>query len=291
MAEIRESDQDAITAEEIAGGTTVPTSSLPKNNNAFTTLMSPKKPKEHPKKPAKASYDPSSALGTTFLGRNELGAYIASPATFPKSRVLYYNEKFVVINDLYPKSSVHLLLLPRDPVKKALHPFEAFQDTAFLADVVFEVKKLRELAAKELRRRFGKFSAKDKDRNAAMDRDPVPAEEELPPGRDWDKELISGIHAHPSMNHLHIHVISKDHVNESKRNTDGSSIAMKQEEAYSVNVLEVSEPSAELNTFDRRADRFFRTRPNGDSEPNFASTSLSTLRAAGGFQNYPDRLG
>ena len=179
--------------------------------------MSPKKPKEHPKKPAKASYDPSSALGTTFLGRNELGAYIASPATFPKSRVLYYNEKFVVINDLYPKSSVHLLLLPRDPVKKALHPFEAFQDTAFLADVVLEVRKLRELAAKELRRRFGKFSAKDKDRNAAMDRDPIPAEEDLPPGRDWDKELISGIHAHPSMNHLHIHIISKDHVNECMR--------------------------------------------------------------------------
>ncbi len=33
---------------------------------------------------------------------------------------------------------------------------------------------------------------------------------ELPAGRDFVKELRVGVHAHPSMNHLHVHIISPD---------------------------------------------------------------------------------
>ena len=179
--------------------------------------MSPKKSKPQSEQLDKVPNKPFTGQTTTFLGRDGLGAYIASPAAFPASRVIYHTEKFVVINDLYPKSSVHLLLLPRDPRKTCLHPFEALEDTAFLAEVLVEVKKLRELAARELRRRFGTFSRKDKAREAAMDLEPVPAEHDLPPGRDWEKEVVSGVHAHPSMNHLHIHIISKDRVNECMR--------------------------------------------------------------------------
>jgi aprataxin len=32
----------------------------------------------------------------------------------------------------------------------------------------------------------------------------------LPPGRDWQAEIIAGVHTHPSMNHLHIHIISRE---------------------------------------------------------------------------------
>lgn len=32
----------------------------------------------------------------------------------------------------------------------------------------------------------------------------------LPPGRDWDAEIVAGFHTHPSMNHLHIHILSRD---------------------------------------------------------------------------------
>jgi aprataxin len=33
----------------------------------------------------------------------------------------------------------------------------------------------------------------------------------LPAGRDWLKEIRAGVHAHPSMNHLHIHILSREH--------------------------------------------------------------------------------
>lgn len=143
-----------------------------------------------------------------FSPRDALGAYIEHPESYPSSIVVYYNDDFVAIHDRFPKSSLHLLLLPRDPSKTRLHPFEAFEDPEFLAKVKAEVKKLRTLAAGELRRRYGKESATEKARQEAMDADPPP--DELPPGRDWEKDIMSGIHAHPSMNHLHIHVLSVD---------------------------------------------------------------------------------
>lgn len=175
--------------------------------------MSPKK--SSPSKKAPPSDIPQSdpARTTTFLGRNGLGAYIASPASFPASRVIYHDEKWVVINDLFPKSSVHILLLPRDPSKQLLHPFEAFKDLDFLKEVQAEVKKLRQLAAKELQRRFGKFSALDQRRQKAIDAldgDSESGSRDLPIGRDWTQSVISGIHTGPSMNHLHIHILSVD---------------------------------------------------------------------------------
>jgi aprataxin len=32
----------------------------------------------------------------------------------------------------------------------------------------------------------------------------------LPPGRDYALDIVTGVHTHPSMNHLHIHVFSRD---------------------------------------------------------------------------------
>ena len=153
------------------------------------------------------------ARTTTSLGRDGLGAYISSPGSFPASRVIYHDEKWVVINDLFPKSSVHLLLLPRDPAKQLLHPFDAFEDLDFLKEMQGEVRKLRGLAAKDLQRRYGKLSALDQERLKAIDvfdGDGDGESRHLPVGRDWSKSVISGIHACPSMNHLHVHIISID---------------------------------------------------------------------------------
>ena len=41
-----------------------------------------------------------------------------------------------------------------------------------------------------------------------MNSDDLP--DELPPGRDWSQSVISGVHAGPSMNHIHVHVLSAD---------------------------------------------------------------------------------
>ena len=150
-------------------------------------------------------------IKTLQHGRGGLATYTRDPASFPSSRVVYFNEKFVVINDLYPKASVHLLILPRDTSKNTIRPQQAFDDPVFLADCQKEEKIVRGIVASELRRRFGQYSATDKPYLDALSSDDLP-EGDLPPGRDWDKEIISGIHANPSMDHLHIHVLSKDMV-------------------------------------------------------------------------------
>lgn len=148
-------------------------------------------------------------------GRDGLGAYLVRPESHPATSVIYHNADFVAVNDIYPKSSAHTLLLPRDPIRSAQHPFEALQDPEFLAAVRVEVAKLRSLAAKELQRRFGATSAAETRRQAVLDGDgdgdnDGEQEAELPPGRDWEAEIKVGIHAHPSMSHLHIHVLSRE---------------------------------------------------------------------------------
>ena len=124
---------------------------------------------------------------------------------------MYYNEDFVVINDLYPKSVVHMLILPRDKRKNTMHPTAAFDDPKFLAKCRQEEKKVRAIAASELQRQLGRYSVTEQGRLEAMEADEPPAEDyTLPAGRDWDREIMTGIHANPSMNHLHIHVLSRD---------------------------------------------------------------------------------
>jgi len=142
------------------------------------------------------------------LGRSALHAYIEAPASFPTSRVLSYDDDFVVIRDAYPKASVHLLLLPRSSKHTTLHPFDAFADAAFLTSVRDAVTPLVALAASELRRLHGSASLTDAARTAALTAEPPPAA--LPPGRDWTEDVLVGVHAHPSMSNLHVHVLSRD---------------------------------------------------------------------------------
>lgn len=239
--------RDETPGEEVASTTIPPTkkgtpppqrnactpSSLPSSlsftdMNTVTDLMSPHKkrrtsspPKSRTKTPHSSTPSTDPARNTTFLGRDGLGAYIASPSSFPASRVIYHDDKWVVINDLFPKSSVHILLLPREPAKQLLHPYEAFEDLEFLQGVQDEVKKLRALVAKELHRRFGKYSAQDQAHQRALDASETspsasdttptsPSQQTLPPLRDWSTSITAGIHAGPSMNHLHIHILSSD---------------------------------------------------------------------------------
>lgn len=145
---------------------------------------------------------------TTWQGRAGLKPYTTTPEKFPRDRVVYYNDQFVVINDLYPKARVHLLILPRDPVKNAMRPQDAFDDPVFLQACREELVKVRKIVASELRRRFGKHSRADRPYFEAMEQDDIP--DVMPKGRDWEQDIISGIHANPSMSHIHIHVLSPD---------------------------------------------------------------------------------
>ena len=156
-----------------------------------------------------------STSAASFPGKDGLGAYITSPTAFPATRVIVHSSDFVTIHDLYPKSSIHLLLIPRLPSKSLLHPFLAFEDPLFLSSVQDEVRKLKLLVAKELKRKYGRYSALEKIREAALEAGKEG--DEVPAGRDWSKDVISGIHAHPSMNHLHVHVLSRDRYSECMR--------------------------------------------------------------------------
>ncbi|MCJ1404278.1 aprataxin-like protein [Xylographa trunciseda] len=209
----KELAEEAITSEEInarilPGHSGKKPLANAKSRNAFTELMSsPQKPKVKPTpKVTSRRMIPTQPPDAPFTGRNGLGAYMASPTNFPA--VIYHSEEFVAIYDGFPKSSVHVLLLPLNPAKTLLHPFEAFEDPHFLASVKTEVKKLKALVASELRRLYGKHSTSEQARIQAMEANPP--REVLPPGRDWEKEVLTGIHSGPSMNHLHIHVLSVD---------------------------------------------------------------------------------
>ncbi|KAK2590515.1 aprataxin-like protein [Conoideocrella luteorostrata] len=199
-----ESDPDeALTQDEIQGKPTAP----PPPQNAFTALMAPK-----PKPPPKPSASiPRMSHPNPFKDRMGLGAYIADPASFPPSTIIYQNDDFVAIHDKYPKSTVHTLLLPRSPEHNLLHPYEAFKDVDFLRKVQAEVGKLRVLVAGELQRRLGQYSAAESDRQAVLNGErELEGGDSLPTGRDWEAEVISGVHAVPSMSHLHVHVLSRD---------------------------------------------------------------------------------
>ncbi|KAI1776240.1 HIT-like protein [Hypoxylon cercidicola] len=224
MASIDSDPEDAITKEEIAGTAPAPNPeaagvgvSQGTKRNAFTELMSPKTKTVKDDPAPKTLASTRGALTRSFKERDGLGAYTHDPAAYPASRVIYHTADFVAINDMYPKSTVHTLLLPRSPLSRQ-HPFDAFEDAAFLASVQAETAKLKRLVAKELRRRYGPCSAQEREREAVLNGETEWEEgRELPRGRDWEKELLVGVHAHPSMNDLHVHVLSPDMISECMR--------------------------------------------------------------------------
>ncbi|KAF2087877.1 HIT-like protein [Saccharata proteae CBS 121410] len=219
MVDHRGINRDAVTEQEVASSSIpVTESGATKRPNAFTELMTRKHAKPSSDsitiKPSSKSHK-SVTLGTkTFHGRDGLGAYIADPSSFPPSRILYHTKDWVVINDMFPKSSVHLLLLPRDPDKTHLHPFDAFEDAEFLQSCRAEAEKVVKIVAAELRRKYGRDSKQDRELNEAMDADEPPDPANLPKGRDWSEGVLVGIHSRPSMSNLHIHVLSPDRFSE-----------------------------------------------------------------------------
>lgn len=170
--------------------------------------MNPKRkasPSPSASEPAKKHYNKN------LFARDGLGDYITHPEKYSTSRIIFHNVDFVAINDLYPKASVHALLLPRSTKYTLEHPYDAFEDAEFLASVREQAARLRGIVATELQRKYGKFSPQDAAREAILNGEVELAEgESMPKGRDWAKEVRVGVHAHPSMNHLHVHVLSRE---------------------------------------------------------------------------------
>ncbi|KAI1489061.1 HIT-like protein [Biscogniauxia mediterranea] len=218
--------EDAITHEEIAGTAPAPPASTAgvsqgTKRNAFTELMAPRSKKSSTTTTTTTGEEAPRTLTTStrssFAMRDGLGAYIHDPTGHAPGRVIFHGADFVAINDRYPKAAVHALLLPRSRAHGRQHPIDAFEDAAFLAAVRAETARLKRLVAKELQRRYGRLSAQDRRREAVLDGREEEEGEGLPPGRDWEADLRVGVHAHPSMNDLHVHVLSPDMVSDCMR--------------------------------------------------------------------------
>ncbi|KAK3902171.1 HIT-like domain-containing protein [Staphylotrichum tortipilum] len=175
----------------------------PAPRNAFTELMSPKPSAPISQAPQSMASKASQVIRGTFRGA--LLEYILHPEEHP-SVVLRTTPHTVLIRDAFPKATVHLLLLPRSPAHYVLHPHDAFEDAEFLATMRAEAEVARGLAAKELERRVGAWSETNRKREEAKGR----GVEEGVSGRDYGREVRVGVHAHPSMAHLHVHVVSRD---------------------------------------------------------------------------------
>lgn len=93
-----------------------------------------------------------------------------------------------------------------------------------------EISALKRLVAAELKRKFGTFSALERRREEVLGRNEdrrlagdlqeeaeKAEEEDVPEGRDWSQDVMAGVHAGPSMNHLHVHVVSRDFVSDRMR--------------------------------------------------------------------------
>jgi len=160
--------------------------------------------------------------------RDNLGKYILDPTKYDPSQVISYDDDFVHIYDMFPKGTVHTLLLPRNLQYTLQQPLEILsQDTdearEFLHSIKQKVEKIIPQVASELKRRLAPFSKLEQEREKAQeeldkraiidpsfDPDSAEAQASLPPGRDWSKCIKIGVHARPSMNHLHIHILSED---------------------------------------------------------------------------------
>ena len=106
--------------------------------------------------------------------------------------VIYVKKHFVLVEDQKPRASVHLLLLPRKMSKYELHPLTVYLDPTFRAKIQSEIQIAMKVAAKRLKELYEMTASAD---------------------RDWEAEIRAGFHVAPSMNHLHIHVISTDFCN------------------------------------------------------------------------------
>jgi aprataxin len=121
----------------------------------------------------------TSKVNSSF--RSALGQYLIRPHAFPNT--LKATDEFVLIRDMYPKARIHWLILPRKYTN--LRPFEAFEDIQFLN----RVKEFARSQAEEAELQLGK-----------------------------EGMIKVGVHAVPSMDNLHIHVISRDMCSDKMKN-------------------------------------------------------------------------
>lgn len=117
----------------------------------------------------------------------DLGSYLKKPEAHTEE-IVYDNDEFVVIRDLYPKSLVHWLILPKSEqvtYKQPLHELSVNTELLESARQLYSTV-LKSMAEKELDTKHG-----------------------IKMGGD-EEFVMLGVHSVPSKFNLHIHVVSRD---------------------------------------------------------------------------------
>lgn len=121
--------------------------------------------------------------------------YIRAPEKHP-SMVLYYDENVSIIKDAFPKGKVHLLILPRNEETSKKRSQEAFKDEKTRKLLEGYVNQGVELAHKAFNKTWKRI---DGDEQKKM-------------------KIIVCCHSVPSLNNLHIHVLTTDMCGKNMKN-------------------------------------------------------------------------
>ncbi|KAF5380874.1 hypothetical protein D9615_003902 [Tricholomella constricta] len=123
---------------------------------------------------------------------------LKDPATLPSSILFSHTETSLTIYDTFPKSLFHFLLLPR-----IVAPLEAN-----------ELSSLRTLLRSDKTRAKQVISALNDDAQSLRKE----IEEEMVKRYGFKWGIWAGFHAVPSMQHIHLHVLSADMCSEKMKN-------------------------------------------------------------------------
>lgn len=119
--------------------------------------------------------------------RYALKPFVDHPEDYPQ-QVLYYDANVSIIMDKFPKSAVHLLVLPRNYKKTLIKPTDAFDDVTFKASLQEYIDRAIAIAEDMF---YSQWKAKNQGEGCV--------------------NIKVMCHAVPSMNNLHIHVLTDDH--------------------------------------------------------------------------------
>ncbi|EGW34317.1 uncharacterized protein SPAPADRAFT_59734, partial [Spathaspora passalidarum NRRL Y-27907] len=128
--------------------------------------------------------------------RDAFQPYIDNPGKY-KDLVIFHDENVIIIKDMYPKAIRHLLVIPRNTLVSKKHPLDAFNTNypEFTGEELYEsisryVEKAKDIIIKDLQEKFQvNAQSLTEFRNTFIN---------------------AGVHSIPSLNNLHVHVITQD---------------------------------------------------------------------------------
>ncbi|RLV95197.1 Aprataxin-like protein [Spathaspora sp. JA1] len=126
--------------------------------------------------------------------RDAFQPYIDNPEKY-NDIVLFQDENVIIIKDVYPKAIRHLLVIPRNPDVSKKHPLDAFNTNypEYSGEELYQlivgyVDRAKDIIIDDLSKKFN-IESMAEFRNTF---------------------IKAGVHSIPSLNNLHIHVITQD---------------------------------------------------------------------------------